>query len=78
MNPDPLALTKREWEVAQLLRQGLPDKGIANRLGISRYTVNSHCRNIYVKLGLPTRQAVACWVCQQEGKEKQNNGTDDG
>lgn len=39
-------LTKREFEILQLIESGLSTKEIASRLFLSKYTVNAHRRNI--------------------------------
>jgi DNA-binding NarL/FixJ family response regulator len=53
-------LTTREWEVLQLLACGDLYKEIAEHLGISVPTVNTHVRRIYEKLHVRSRaQAVA-------------------
>lgn len=51
-------LTSREWEVLELLRQGLTTKEIAERLFISRGTVRTHVAAILKKLRAPDRQAA--------------------
>lgn len=43
-------LTNREKEVLRLLSDGLSYKMVAERLGVSYSTVNSHIKNIYEKL----------------------------
>ncbi len=43
-------LTEREREILALLAQGLIKKEIADRLGLSYHTVDTHVRNIYTKL----------------------------
>lgn len=48
-------LTEREVAVLQLLAEGLHNKQVATRLGISARTVERHCDNIYVKLGVGSR-----------------------
>ncbi len=58
-------LTQRETEVLQLLAQGLANKQIAARLGISEHTVKFHVSSIYTKLGVGSRtEAVRCGVQQ--------------
>lgn len=48
-------LTERETEVLQLLAEGLANKQIAVRLGISEHTVKFHGSAIYAKLGAASR-----------------------
>jgi DNA-binding CsgD family transcriptional regulator len=51
-------LTDREVEVLKLLRDGLTNKEMANRLVISTGTVRTHLENIFEKLGVHTRTAA--------------------
>lgn len=50
------SLTRRQQEISALLATGLNNKEIANRLGISRRTVEDHRGAIYERLGV--RNAV--------------------
>jgi DNA-binding NarL/FixJ family response regulator len=53
-------LTERESEVLELLALGLPNKTIAQRLGISEHTAKFHVGSIMAKLGAASRtEAVA-------------------
>jgi LuxR family maltose regulon positive regulatory protein len=53
-------LSEREIEVLQLISEGLTNPEIAARLILSLYTVKTHTRNIYGKLGVNNRtQAVS-------------------
>lgn len=51
-------LTTREQEVLRLLATGLTNPQIAERLVISRVTVNAHVRSIYNKLDVTSRSAA--------------------
>lgn len=48
-------LTSREIQVLELMAEGLPNKGIAERLGISDQTVKFHVASIAGKLGAANR-----------------------
>jgi DNA-binding NarL/FixJ family response regulator len=50
----PPGLTRREQEVLQLVKTGLPSKSIARRLNISDKTVDVHKHQLRRKLGLRT------------------------
>ena len=52
---EKIALTPREDEVLELLSRGLPNKLIAQRLGISEPTAKFHVSAIYAKLGVASR-----------------------
>ena len=51
----PESLTPRESEVLQLLADGLGNREIASRLGISEHTIKFHIRSILGKLGASSR-----------------------
>ena len=55
-DPSPAeALTARETQVLELMAEGLPNKSIAARLGISDQTVKFHVASIAGKLGAANR-----------------------
>lgn len=51
-------LTSREWQVLDLLRQGLSTAVIARRLVLSPVTVRSHINNILRKVRAESREAL--------------------
>jgi DNA-binding NarL/FixJ family response regulator len=56
----PETLSAREAQILALLAEGLVNKQIAARLGISRHTVKTHLAALFHKLGVSTRaEAVA-------------------
>lgn len=61
----PAGLTSREVEVLRLVAQGLTNAQVAERLVLSRLTVNSHLRSIYGKLGVTTRSAATRFALEQ-------------
>ena len=55
LDPPSEALTPREVEVLQLLAEGLSNKMIAARLGVSEHTVKFHVNAILTKLAAQSR-----------------------
>jgi two-component system, NarL family, nitrate/nitrite response regulator NarL len=55
---DKMNLSPREQAIAKLVAQGLPNKCIGIRLQISPWTVVTHLRRIFVKLGVTSRTAM--------------------
>lgn len=65
--PDPLAgLSAREREVLALLLEGLPNKLIALRLGISEKTVKTHLTSVFRTIGVTDRVQAVLWA-EREG-----------
>ncbi|MEZ4298001.1 MAG: helix-turn-helix transcriptional regulator [Polyangiaceae bacterium] len=51
-------LTPRETQIARLVADGFVNKEIASKLSISEWTVSTHMRRIFAKLGVETRAAM--------------------
>jgi DNA-binding NarL/FixJ family response regulator len=51
-------ITPAEKEILRLLVEGEPKKLIAHQLGVSFHTVDSHLRNIYIKLQVNSRSGA--------------------
>ncbi len=51
-------LTERELEITTLVALGWPNKQIADHLHISEWTVSTHLRRIFAKLGVHSRAAM--------------------
>lgn len=65
VDPDLDRLTPRERDVMIELAKGSTNPEIAERLGISRKTVETHVGAVLRKLQLTTRQAVVRWVTER-------------
>ena len=64
-DPDAKPLTRREKEIAVLVADGLVNREIAERLFLSRRTVESHIEHIFTKLHLSSRTQLAGWVLER-------------
>lgn len=62
------ALTEREHEILECLANGMNNKTIARKLGISDTTVKVHIKNLLRKLNLTSRLEAAVWVHQHKPK----------
>jgi DNA-binding CsgD family transcriptional regulator len=51
-------LTAREFQIVRLVAQGHANKQIAHQLHISEWTVSTHLRRIFAKLGVDSRAAM--------------------
>jgi DNA-binding NarL/FixJ family response regulator len=61
--PDPLAgLSPRERDVLALLLEGLPNKLIARRLGITEKTVKTHLTRVFRTIGVTDRVQAVLWA----------------
>ena len=56
---NPYGLTFRELSVLHLVAEGLGDKEIAKRIGVSIFTVNKHVAKILEKMGAASRTEAA-------------------
>ena len=63
---DVRSLTRRELEVACLVAGGLGNREIAERLFLSKRTVDSHIEHIFAKLSFSSRAQLTDWFRDQE------------
>ncbi|NUR09606.1 MAG: response regulator transcription factor [Nocardioidaceae bacterium] len=57
-----IVLSPREHDVLRLLRQGLTNKVIAEKLGIQESTVKTYLSNAYASIGVQSRTSAALWA----------------
>jgi DNA-binding NarL/FixJ family response regulator len=55
-------LSPRERDVLRLVAEGLPNKQIARKLGITDRTVKAHLTNVFQRLGVTDRTQAAIWA----------------
>jgi two-component system, NarL family, nitrate/nitrite response regulator NarL len=59
-------LAKREQEVANLVAEGLANRDIAQKLGLSEHTVSNYLFRIYEKLGISSRVELVLYIVRQQ------------
>jgi two-component system nitrate/nitrite response regulator NarL len=65
-------LTKREEDVAGLVAEGLTNREVAERLGLSEHTVSNYLFKIYEKLGISRRVEFVLY-CFSRRQQNQTN-----
>ena len=72
LRSDPIsALSRKERAILEALSEGLTNKQLSNRLGISTNTVKFHLSNIFDKLSVKNRaQAIAFFYANRADGEK--------
>jgi DNA-binding NarL/FixJ family response regulator len=64
-HPDMNALSRRELDIIQLIKEGMSSKEIAERLGISLKTVEVHRYNVLKKLDIKNTAALVNFINAQ-------------
>jgi DNA-binding CsgD family transcriptional regulator len=62
-------LTESEFAVASLVARGATNREVADRLYLSPYTVNSHLRHVFAKLGIRSRVELARLAAERGSTE---------
>src|SRR5437763_3187030 len=60
-------LTPAEWRVAELVRHGMANRRIAERMGVSLDAIKFHVGNALSKLGFSRRQELQRWTGVAKG-----------
>jgi DNA-binding NarL/FixJ family response regulator len=63
-------LTERETEVLGLLAEGMTNKAMARRLGISEKTVKAHLTRVFAGLDVSDRTQAALWATEHLGASR--------
>jgi DNA-binding CsgD family transcriptional regulator len=63
-------LTEREFQVAELVTEGLTNHAIAGRLAVAPRTVETHVENIRRKLRVSSRAQIAAWATEQRLRQR--------
>ena len=61
-------LTDREWQIAQLVCQGLRNDTVASQLAVRPETVKTHIRNIYRKTGVKNKVLLLLAFIEEAGR----------
>ena len=61
---EPVKLSAREQEIARLISSGHTNKTVAAVLDISLWTVDTHIRRIFAKLGVRSRSAMVAQLAE--------------
>lgn len=64
-----LGLTRREAQVARLLARRATNREIAEKLAMSPHTVRHHAENVFAKLGVHSRRAIASQLEEPSGSQ---------
>lgn len=60
-----LQLSPREYEIVRMVAKGHPNKVIADVLNISAWTVCTHLRRIFAKMGVGSRAAMVAQLMER-------------
>ncbi|MBB6143574.1 DNA-binding CsgD family transcriptional regulator [Silvibacterium bohemicum] len=75
--PPPIAdmihLSPREQEIVRMVAKGHPNKVIADVLNISSWTVCTHLRRIFAKLGVGSRAAMVARILEMRSFNDDSN-----
>ncbi len=64
-NSNTIILTRREKEILQLITKGRTSIQIAQQLELSRFTIDTHRKNIHQKLGIKTNTGLVSYALKK-------------
>lgn len=68
-------LTRAELRVVKLIAEGYSNPDIAARLSLSRHTVESHLKSVFLKLGVSSRTQLAILATKRATESDLADGT---
>jgi len=71
--PDSTTLNSREREIVGHLAEGLSNKVIARRMGITDHTVKFHLKKIFYKLGVTSRRDAVAKMLSAKGSQAESS-----
>ena len=63
-----MEMSPRQVEIVELIADGLQDRDIAERLGVSPRTVDSHLQRLYQRYDMHSRAAVVAKWLREGGR----------
>jgi DNA-binding NarL/FixJ family response regulator len=76
-SPQAVAMSPQQWNILQLLADGLPNKEIARKLGIASSTVKNQLTGIFERLGVANRTQAAM-AARALTRDARPNGSSEG
>jgi two-component system, NarL family, nitrate/nitrite response regulator NarL len=77
-SPGMKSLAAREFQVANLVAEGMPNREIALKLGLTEHTVSNYLFRIYNKLGISSRVELALYVMKDRGRADASSSAGNG
>lgn len=71
-----IVLSPREQEIARMVAAGYPNKTIAAVLDISSWTVGTHLRRVFAKLGVGSRAAMVARLLEHNPLKRSHKTTE--
>jgi DNA-binding NarL/FixJ family response regulator len=60
-------LTPRQWQIVELVAEGMRNREIGQRLGLTETSIKNYLRKIYDTTGMSTRVELALWHIAKKG-----------
>jgi two-component system nitrate/nitrite response regulator NarL len=77
-SPGMKSLAVREFQVANLVAEGMPNREVALKLGLTEHTVSNYLFRIYNKLGISNRIELTLYVMKDRERSDAASGRGNG